>query len=170
MITSGAEAGRTVEGSGRSAKIAVDHDKDGFLARLTGVIDRTTSSTFSRLPTVSIDASSTAGCKLSTEALTSGPAVVELPSAGTAVAVGSLVSDHSDNEINQYLATSPTSPPDWFPLLTLVQALAAPSNTYIDLRIGTYDVVCFVAGGSIQPKTTGRAVLHISPAGSSPDG
>jgi hypothetical protein len=98
-----------VEGSGRSAEIAVVHDNDGFLARLTGVIDRTTSTTFSRVPTVSIDASSAASCKLSTEALTSGPAVVELPSSGTAVAVGSLVSDHSDDEINQYLATSPTA-------------------------------------------------------------
>ncbi|MGZ4790232.1 MAG: nucleoside hydrolase [Ilumatobacteraceae bacterium] len=166
--TTGAEAGRTVEGSGHPAQIAVVHENDAFLATLTGVIDHKSLGTFSRTPTVSIDASTSAGCKLSATNVTSGAAVIELPSAGTAVAIGSLIGNRSDEEIDQYLATSPAGPPDWFPLLSLLLAPAQPTSTYIDLPLGNYDVVCFVTNDTKALRTTGRVVLHILASDSSP--
>lgn len=161
IVTTGDEAGRTVQGSGKRAQIATVSDQDAFLAALVGVLDRKPG-TFSRTPTLSIDGSTSAGCSTSTQALTAGPAVVRLSSAGTAVAIGSLLPGHPDDEINAYVATSPTAPPDWFPLLTFLQATDKPIDVFFKLPIGNYDVVCFAADATSPPHVTGRSALHIT--------
>jgi inosine-uridine nucleoside N-ribohydrolase len=161
IVTEGDEAGRTIAGSGRPAHIATVNNGDSFVTALVSALDRKPT-TFSRLPTVTIEGSTAGGCATSAQALTAGPSVISLSSAATAAGIGSLLPGHSDDDINAYLATSPTAPPDWFPLLTLVQAIDKPTDVYFKLPIGTYDVVCFAVSATAPPRVTGHSVLYIT--------
>ena len=82
----------------------------------------------------------------------------------TAAAIGVLTADKTDPEINAYMASSAAGPPEWLPTLSLMQAVGQLSATYIDLPLGTWDVVCFRASPSEPPTITGRSTLHVSPA------
>ncbi len=165
VITDGAEAGRTTEGSGSKANIAVVGDTDGFLADFVATIDRKSEITpFSRVPTISIDAGNPSGCSFSATEVVEGPAVIDLPAINTVVAIGRLTTEKTDAEINAYLATAPTSLPEWFPMLTQLQAIGKPSATYIDLPLGTWDFLCIQAPTSALPTISGRGAVHISPS------
>ena len=164
VTTSGPEAGRTTEGAGSKATIAVVRDSNGFLADFVAAIDHQAEIIpFSRVPTLSIEPESPVGCSVPTEAV-EGPAVIELPTTNTAAAIGVLTAEKTDAEINAYMASSPAGPPEWFPMLLLLRATAQPSATYIDLPLGTWDVLCFRAPNSEQPTITGRGTVHISPS------
>jgi hypothetical protein len=52
--------------------------------------------------------------------------------------------------------------PEWFPVLRVFQAVDAPTSTYINLPIGTYDVLCASVDKAGIAHVTGRTVVHIS--------
>jgi len=160
VVTSGPDAGRVVAGHGRTVETVSARDPDRFVADLARVLNGGHGPAgLSRTPDVT--ATIGHGCQVSRDSVAAGPRVVRLATPGTAAAVGVLVGEHTDAEIAAYLASGPTEPPPWFPLVTTLQSADRPTSAFTDLAPGELTVVC-IADLAHRPRFAGRATLTVT--------
>ncbi len=101
------------------------------------------------------------GCQVSPPSLSAGPRVLRVSTVGTAAAFGVLLGQHADSELAAYLASGPTAPPPWFPLVALVQSPDRPSAVFSALAPGEVTVVC-VGGLADRPRFAGKTSLLVT--------
>jgi len=160
VVTSGPRAGRIVTGSGARVETVSARDPDQFVADLARVLnggggaDR-----LSRTPDVTVRVSR--GCQVSPPSVSAGPRVLRVSTVGTAAAFGVLLGQHADSELAAYLASGPTAPPPWFPLVALVQSPGRPSAVFSALAPGELTVVC-VGGLADRPRFAGKTSLLVT--------
>ena len=159
VVTDGGGAGWTTVGEGARAEIAAVVNGEAFIDAYVSRLNRgATSVALSHVP----DAVITVGteCAVKPPAIASGASVLVLASPSAAVAVGTIEKGRTDAEIEAFLATSPTGPPPWFALSSLLQSGDAPASALVELRPGDLTVVCLGLGAE-GPQVTGRAALHV---------
>ena len=160
VLTSGPEAGRVVTDRGRTVETVSARDPDSFVADLTRVLNGGHGpSHLSRTPDVTVTMGQ--GCQVSRASLAAGPRVVRLETPETAAALGVMLGEHSDAEIASFLASDPTAPPPWFPLVALLQATRQPTDSFSVLAPAELTVVC-VEGLARRPRFAGKTSLTVT--------
>ena len=147
VVTSGAEAGRTIPQSGGGATAEIFTGADGRAAEaalLSGLTNSHVAS-IDESPDVVIDPTA---CTAAHGSLTAGPLVVEVAPGSAAdgaagVAIGTLDRGRGAADIEAFFETSAIEPPDWFTLTAaLGAAVGAPSTDLVRVKPGDYTVVC----------------------------
>ena len=162
VLLSGPESGRTVSGTGRPVRLARPTERETFLTAFLGTL-----AGLGRPLEISTDPDVTvtvAGgrCAVSTDTVRSGMAVLGMGITGM-VAIGTLADGRTPADVDSYLATSPAGPPDWFPVVALLQPVEGrPASALVELRPGDLDVVCIAPEGTAL-RVVGTATLTVIP-------
>jgi hypothetical protein len=143
VVTSGAEAGRTVTDSGGDANAEIFTGADGRAAEvalLSGLAGSPVASIEER-PDVVIDP---AACSVTPAGLSAAPLVVEVASDDAGgVAIGILDAGRGAADIEAFFASPAREPPDWFRFVAALGAgVGAPSVDLVQVKPGDYTVVC----------------------------
>jgi pyrimidine-specific ribonucleoside hydrolase len=147
VVTSGAEAGRTVTQNGGGAPAEVFTGANGRAAEAALLSGLTSSPMVSidERPDVVIDASV---CTAAHGALRAGPLVVTVatdsnPGDAGGTVIGILDPGRGAADIEAFFATPATEPPDWFTLTAALGAgIGGPSTDLVRVDSGDYTVVC----------------------------
>jgi hypothetical protein len=143
IVTSGAEAGRTVTEDGRDATAEIFTDAQGRAAEvalLSGLAGSPVTAIDER-PDVVIDP---AACSVTPAGLTAAPLVIEVASDDAGgVAIGILDAGRGAADIEAFFASPEREPPDWFRFVAVLGAdVGAPSADLVRVKPGEYTVVC----------------------------
>jgi pyrimidine-specific ribonucleoside hydrolase len=150
VVTSGAEAGRTVtqKAGGREAEIFTGVDGRAAEAALVSGLASSSKATIGERPDVVIDPNA---CTAIPAVVSAGPLVVEVASDHTGgVVIGILDPGRNAADVEAFFASPATEPPDWFKLTAaLGGGVGAPSTDLVRIDSGDYTAVCVrgTAGG-----------------------
>jgi inosine-uridine nucleoside N-ribohydrolase len=162
VVTSGAEAGRTVSQSRGSRRADIFTGADGRAAESTLLAGLAggRAGTIDERPDVVIDPTE---CSTTHGTFSSGPLVVEVASDYEGgVAIGVVDPGRDEADIEAFFASSASAPPDWFRLAAaLGTAVGAPSADLVRVVPGEYTVVC-VRGepGAFELEGTGTFTVR----------
>ena len=148
VVTSGAEAGRTVSpnGGGMEAELLTGADGRAAEAALISGLANSPVAAIDVRPDVVIDP---AACSVIPAVLSAGPVVVDVaaegsaPDRATGVVIGILDPGRGPADIEAFFASSAAKPPNWFTLTTALGAgVGAPTVDLLTVDSGEYTVVC----------------------------
>jgi pyrimidine-specific ribonucleoside hydrolase len=148
VVTSGAEAGRTVTqdgGGGAPAEIFTGANGRAAEAALLSGLTSSPMVSIDERPDVVIDPSE---CSAAHARLRAGPLVVTVatesaPDDTGGAVIGVLDPGRGAADIEDFFATSATEPPDWFTLTAALGAgIGGPSTDLVRVDSGNYTVVC----------------------------
>jgi pyrimidine-specific ribonucleoside hydrolase len=161
VVTSGAEAGRTVTqgGGDPTAEIFTGADGRAAEAALLSSLASAPVAAIEERPDVVIDP---AGCSVTPAGLSAAPLVIEVAADDAGgVAIGILDPGRSAADIEAWFASSATEPPDWFRLVAALGAgVGAPSADLVQVRPGEFTVVCMRSGAD-APELQGISTLAV---------